>query len=140
MEMDKQRSECTVMLHGLPPDVSAEELKGLMVRYCIGPHSVHSHTVHLPLGALLTWCTMCVAQVRYGDVSYAARPHTQCTHPLPPRVPSRSALLILCTVRVAQVRGARQEEQGAHPAHERAPTAARGAAPPAGDDPHLPSA
>ena len=24
---------------------------------------VHSHTVHLPLGALLTWCTVWVAQV-----------------------------------------------------------------------------
>ena len=24
-----------------------------------GPHMVHPHTVHLPLGALLTPCTMC---------------------------------------------------------------------------------
>ena len=24
-----------------------------------GPHMVHSHTAHLPLGALLTWCAMC---------------------------------------------------------------------------------
>ena len=24
-----------------------------------GPHMVHCHTVHLPLGALLIWCTMC---------------------------------------------------------------------------------
>ena len=23
------------------------------------PHMVHSHTLHLPLGALLIWCTMC---------------------------------------------------------------------------------
>ena len=24
-----------------------------------GPHMVHSHTVHLPPGALLIWCTVC---------------------------------------------------------------------------------
>ena len=29
----------------------------------LGPHVVHSHTVHLPLGALLSPCPMCVAQV-----------------------------------------------------------------------------
>ena len=27
--------------------------------YFAGPHMVHCHTAHLPLGALLTWCTMC---------------------------------------------------------------------------------
>ena len=27
--------------------------------YSAGPHMVHSHTVHLPLGALLSPCTMC---------------------------------------------------------------------------------
>ena len=32
--------------------------------YEAGPHTVPSHTVHPPLGALLTWCAMCVAQVR----------------------------------------------------------------------------
>ena len=27
--------------------------------YVTGPHMVHSHTVHLPFGALLIPCTMC---------------------------------------------------------------------------------
>mgnify|MGYP004111697645 CR=1 FL=1 len=26
---------------------------------CQAPHTVHSHTVHLPLGALLIWCAVC---------------------------------------------------------------------------------
>ena len=47
-----------------------------------GPHLVHTHTVHLPLrvGALLSWCTVCVAQVlapQAGDVRLAPRAPNQ---------------------------------------------------------------
>ena len=30
-----------------------------LIMFPSGPHMVHSHTVHLPLGALLSPCTMC---------------------------------------------------------------------------------
>ena len=35
-------------------------------------HTVHCHTVHLPLGALLTWCAPCVAQEITALVNLAA--------------------------------------------------------------------
>ena len=37
----------------------AARAQGRGNRKSSGPHMVHSHTVHLPLGALLSPCTMC---------------------------------------------------------------------------------
>ena len=51
-------------LQGDPAEVCMPGLTGKFCRLCAnwsapGPHRVHSHTVHLPLGALLMTCTMC---------------------------------------------------------------------------------
>ena len=35
------------------------EVELMLESYAAGSHMVHSHTVHLPLGALLIWYTMC---------------------------------------------------------------------------------
>ena len=55
------RSEiwCKIGLHTLNTAYTWEGFCQAMRR---ATHMVHSHAVRLPLGALLTWCTMCVAQ------------------------------------------------------------------------------
>ena len=83
-----------------------------------GPHMMHSHTVHLPLGAQLIWCTMCgtgaywpiaskfllvllfIAQLTLTGVhsiktNVCRQDHTQCTaHAVHL---TTGALVILCT-------------------------------------------
>ena len=43
----------------VPPLAVLALTPGAFVGEWPGPHMVHSHTVHLPLGALLSPCTMC---------------------------------------------------------------------------------
>ena len=49
---------------------------------CAGPHMVHSHTVHLPLGALLSPCTMC------GTGAASRTPTASRTSPQTPERPT----------------------------------------------------